>query len=286
MTANEFVARAKNIRLASHAALQLVTLLDQPTVSNESVVQILKHDNILTAKLLRACNSPYFGLRESVASVDQAVFLLGHLQILQIVLTLEFSGTMVVPLPGYALEAKELWRHSLATASAAEVVVKDGVDGVDIEVDPAVAFTVGLLHDIGKLVMGQILTEDHQAGIRSQTGTQQFSRIEAEKQALGTDHAEVGALLLQNWRLPKQIVEAVANHHDPVLRPRPTLSVVAHLADVAAHLADSPSSGDVHAINVNENVAATFGITPEKLEVLVLRVSESFERVDALMRMA
>src|SRR5512140_1508344 len=113
MTAHELVAQAKNVRLASHAALQLVSLLDQPTVSNDSLVHILRHDNVLTAKLLRACNSPHYGFDEPVTSVDQAVFLLGHQQILQMVLTLEFSSTMVIPLPGYAVEAKELWHHSL-----------------------------------------------------------------------------------------------------------------------------------------------------------------------------
>jgi len=65
-------------------------------------------DNVLTAKLLRACNSPYFGLAEPVASVDQAVFILGHQQILHIVLTIAFGSAMVVPLPTYAVEASEL----------------------------------------------------------------------------------------------------------------------------------------------------------------------------------
>ena len=62
----------------------------------DEVVQVLKCDNVLTAKLLRACNSPYFGLEEPVSSVDQAVFLLGHQQILHIVLTLAFGSAMVV----------------------------------------------------------------------------------------------------------------------------------------------------------------------------------------------
>jgi len=150
MTAHELVAKVKNLPPISQAALQLVNLLDEPAVSNEDVVQVLKYDNVLTAKLLRACNSPYFGLEEPVSSVDQAVLILGHHQILHIVLTLAFGGAMAVPLTGYAVESNELWRHSLTAATAAEHLA---VNGIDMNADPHVAFTVGLLHDIGKLAI-------------------------------------------------------------------------------------------------------------------------------------
>jgi len=212
MTAQELVAQIKNLPPVSYAALKLVNLLDQPSVSNDEVVQVL------TAKLLRACNSPYFGLEDPVSSVDQAVFLLGHQQILHIVLTLAFGSSMVVPLPGYAVEANELWRHSLITATAAETVVGEIPD---VNMEPAVAFTVGLLHDIGKLILGQALTGDLQADIRQRVEQEHLSRSEAEKLVVGTDHSEVGACLLQEWHLPEDIVEAVANHHHPVLEPRP-----------------------------------------------------------------
>ena len=113
MTATEIIHKVKNLPPVSQAALKLVNLLEQASISNDEIVAVIKCDNVLTAKLLRACNSPYFGLDDPVASVDQAVLLLGHQQILHIVLTLAFGSAMVVPLPGYAVEANELWRHSL-----------------------------------------------------------------------------------------------------------------------------------------------------------------------------
>jgi len=282
MTAHELVAKVKNLPPVSYAALKLVNLLDQPSVSNDEVVQVLKCDNVLTAKLLRACNSPYFGLEDPVTSVDQAVFLLGHQQILHIVLTLAFGSAMVVPLPGYAVEANELWRHSLITATAAETIV---AELPDLNVEPAVAFTVGLLHDIGKLVLGQALTPDIQADIRRRIELEHSSRVEAEKTVLGTDHSEVGACLLQEWRLPEEIVEAVANHHQPVLEPRPRLSVTTHLANCMAHLAGSAPGWDGYAVRVDERVTATLDITGDKLETMVITVRESFDRVDQFMTM-
>ena len=283
MTAQELVANVKNLPPVPHAALKLVSLLDQPGVSNTEVVQALRCDNVLTAKLLRACNSPYFGLAEPVSSVDQAVFVLGHQQILHIVLTLAFGSTMVVPLPGYAVEASELWRHSLITAIAGETIANDLVD---LNVDPPVAFTVGLLHDIGKLVLGQALTPEVQAEIRARVEHGQQSRSEAEKAVLGTDHSEVGALLLQNWHLSDDVVEAVANHHQPVLKPRPRLSVVTHLANGLAHLAGSAPGWDGYAMRISPEVVERLEITPEQVEKLVLTVRESFDRVDQFMNLA
>jgi putative nucleotidyltransferase with HDIG domain len=282
MTAQELVAQIKNLPPVSYAALKLVNLLDQPSVSNDEVVQVLKYDNVLTAKLLRACNSPYFGLEDPVSSVDQAVFLLGHQQILHIVLTLAFGSSMVVPLPGYAVEANELWRHSLITATAAEIVVGEVPD---VNMEPSVAFTVGLLHDIGKLILGQALTGDLQADIRQRVEQEHISRSEAEKIVVGTDHSEVGACLLQEWRLPEDIVEAVANHHHPVLEPRPRFSVVTHLANCIAHLAGSAPGWDGYAVRVDDRVATAFNLTGDKLETMVLNVRESFDRVDQFMTM-
>ena len=283
MTAQEIVNQVKNLPPISQAALKLVNLLDSSEVSNEEVVQVIKCDNVLTAKLLRACNSPYFGLEEPVSSVDQSVLMLGHQQILHIVLTVAFGTALVVPLPGYAVEANELWRHSLITASAAEIVAAE-TNGINVEAP--VAFTVGLLHDIGKLALGQALTPEIQAAVRHLIESEHLSRAEAEKQIIGTDHGEVGACLLRGWNLPEDILEATANHHNPVFEPRPKLSVVTHLANCLAHLAGSAPGWDGFAVRVNPQAVAALNINEARLEGLVAEVRDSFDRVDSFMSMS
>ena len=283
MTAQEIVNQVKNLPPISQAALKLVNLLDSAEVSNEEVVQVIRCDNVLTAKLLRACNSPYFGLEESVSSVDQSVLMLGHQQILHIVLTVAFGTAMVVPLPGYAVEANELWRHSLVTASAAEIVV---AETGEMNVEAPVAFTVGLLHDIGKLALGQALTPEIQAAVRQLVEQEKMSRCEAEKKIIGTDHGEVGACLLRGWNLPEDILEATANHHNPVFEPRPKLSVVTHMANCLAHLAGSAPGWDGFATRVNPQAIAVLNLTEARLEAMVAEVRESFDRVDQFMAMS
>jgi putative nucleotidyltransferase with HDIG domain len=282
MTAPEIINKVKNLPPISQAALKLVNLLEQASISNDEIVQVIKCDNVLTAKLLRACNSPYFGLDEPVASVDQAVLMLGHQQILHIVLTLAFGSAMVVPLPGYAVEANELWRHSLLTANAAEIVASDAYE---MNVEAPVAFTVGLLHDIGKLVLGQALTPEIQHEIRQLVEQQSCSRNEAEKRVLGADHSEIGACLLRGWNLPEDILEAVANHHHPVCQPRPKLSVITHVANCLAHLAGSAPGWDGYAVRVEPQAIEALGLDEARLETLVANVRDAFDRVDQLMTM-
>jgi len=282
MTAPEIINKVKNLPPISQAALKLVNLLEQSSISNDEIVQVIKCDNVLTAKLLRACNSPYFGLDEPVASVDQAVLMLGHQQILHIVLTLAFGSAMVVPLPGYAVEANELWRHSLMTATAAEIVA---LEAYDLHVEVPVAFTVGLLHDIGKLAMGQTLTPELQHEIRQLVEQHGHTRTEAEKKVLGVDHGEVGACLLKSWNLPEDIVEAVANHHAPVFEPRPRLSVVTHVGNCLAHLAGSAPGWDGFAVRVDPRAVAVLNLDEARLEGMVVSVRDAFERVDQFMNM-
>jgi len=283
MTPNEVIAKVKNLPAVSQAALRLVTLLDQPAVANEDVVMVLKYDNVLTAKLLRACNSPYFGFDEKIASVEQAVLLMGHQQILHMVLSLAFGGAMSTTLPGYAIEAKQLWSHSLTTAVAAEQLIKSGIQA---EVESPVAFTGGLLHDIGKLAMNQVLDADAQKLIRDRIVQNHLSRNTAEKEILGTDHCEVGACLLETWRLPGEIVEAVLNHHHPALKPEPKLSAIVHVADCLAHLVGSAPGWESYAIMADADTNRALGITPQWFESLMISVHDSSGQIEHFMNLS
>jgi putative nucleotidyltransferase with HDIG domain len=283
MNAKELVAQVKNLPPVSHAALKLVGLLDQAAVSNEDVVQVLKFDSVLTAKLLRACNSPYYGFDEPVSSVEQAVLILGHQQILHIVLSIAFGGAMSTALPGYSAESKDLWAHSLTTAMAADRIARTNT-AMDIE--PSVAFTAGLLHDIGKLALNHVLTAEVQEQIRSRISTGSVSRIEAEKAVIGTDHGEVGAYLLETWRLPEEIVEATANHHRPTLKPKLRLSAPIHVANIVAHMIGSTTGWEGLAERPDDNAATALELTPDKIEGLVMAAHEDAEQIKHFMHLS
>ena len=275
MTASDLIRTMKDLPPASPAALKLSGLLNRPTQHNDDIVEALRCDSVLTAKLLRVCNSSYFALREPAGSVAQAVLLLGHQEIVRIVLTLGFGGSLNRPLPGYAVADKEMWRHALTTALAAERVSECAGS-----FEPAVAFTAGLLHDIGKLVLNQVLTPDVQAAVRARIEQGTEARDEAEKSVLNTDHAEVGACLLEEWRLPELVVEAVAHHHRPVVTPRPRLSAVVHVANGVAHLVGSAPGWDSYAVRVEEQAVSVLGLDGGQIEQLVISMHGCLQQVD------
>ena len=275
MTAPELIRQVKDLPPVSPAAMKLVGLLNRPTQHNDEVIQVLRYDSALTARLLRACNASSLALLEPVTSVDQAVLLLGHQVLVRFVLALGFSSALRRPLPGYAAEQGGLWRHSLATALAAEQVsIRLG------RFEPAVAFTAGLLHDIGKLVLSQVLAHEDLTVVRKRIEQSSGACVEAEMAIFGTDHAKIGECLLSDWRLPTTIVEAVANHHRPAVTQDLHLSAVVHVGNDIAHLLGSAPGGEDSALRAEDPVLNALGLTPEVVEEITLSVHDSLQRTD------
>ncbi len=283
MTAIALVQKVQNLPPVSEAALKLISLLDKSSVDNKDIVQVLKYDNVLTAKLLRECNSASLGLEEPVSSVDQAVFILGHEQILHIVMTLAFGSVMTGSTLTYTMEMSELWQHSLISAVAAEIILKETPE---LEANTNVGFTASLLHDIGKLVLAQAVSAEEVAEIRDRIERKQISGTQAEKEVLGVDHSEAGAVLLQSWRLPEKIVEAVANHHRPAIQPQLRLSTLAHIANGIAHHAKPPLGQTIYDLQIDDSVITALNLDEKKLDDMTAAVRQSFERVDGFMAMA
>ncbi len=284
MTASEIVEQVKELPLVPETARKLVVLLNDSDSHRSDLIQTLRCDNVMTAKLLRACNTARIGLREPVSSVDQAVLLLGDNAIFKMVCAIGFGDAMGFAMPGYAIEANGLWGHSLSTGMGAEYLTE--IEGLG-NFKPSIAFTAGLLHDIGKLILSQILTPKTRGEIRSLISQDSLSRFQAEKIVLGADHAEVGACLLEKWLLPNVIVEAVANHHSPILRPAIRMSAVVYLANYAAHLA-GPSAGcpEVFALRPDQSIAAMYGMELKKVERIVTGAHEAMRAVNQYLSVA
>jgi putative nucleotidyltransferase with HDIG domain len=284
MTATEIISQVKELPMVPETARKLITLLNRPDTHRDDLIQTLRCDNVLTAKLLRVCNSAHAGLKGPVSSIDQAVLLVGDNAIFRMVCAIGFGGAMGFALPSYAVEANGLWGHSLSTGMGAEYLTECEAYG---DFHPSVAFTAGLLHDIGKLVLNQIFTPKCRAEIRVLISQDSLSRFEAEKVVLGANHAEVGACLLQKWNLPELIIEAVANHHAPIVQPVAQLSAVIYLANCASHLSGpSPGGSDALALRPSASMAELLGMEQERVEQMVTRVHGAMKSVNQYLSVA
>jgi len=191
------------------AAVEAVRLLNNPEVSISKLTKTIEYDPALTSNILRMANSSYFGAPRQISSLKQAIVRLGTSNVFRLVVASAISPMVSKSVKGYDLPAGELWNHSIAVAICADYL------GKALKIDfPGYIFTAGLLHDIGKVVLGNfsnINTEE----ILKIAMSRNASFDEAEMLVLGIDHAEIGALLLESWNLPKTISEIVRWHHYP-----------------------------------------------------------------------
>ena len=194
----------------------------------------------------------------------------------RLALALGLGGSLKRKAKGSEADGRDLWQHSVVTAHAASLI---SAEIRSLEVDGSVAFTAGLMHDIGRLVLSEALTPEMLADVRTRVEAG-MPGWEAERIVLGASHAEVGACLLQTWRMPEMLVEPVANHHSPVFEPEPQLSVLIHLADCVAHQIGANPAWPAFAERVNQSAAASVGFGAQQLAFVLKTLGEQMEKVD------
>ena len=254
-------------------AARLLPLLQNPDSSASKIEDILRYDPGLTANILKLTNSAYFGLSSRVSSVRQAVMLLGWKRLMQLVMTMCMSALMKKSIPGYDLPRGELWRHSIAVSVAADLLVKSlSVSDAD-EV-----FTAALLHDIGKLILGDYVQDDlENIEVMVDKG---ISFEVAEFIVLGTNHAHIGARILQSWALPQELVNAVSWHHDPESCDKYCLlSDVVHVANVVGRRVGFGNGRSGQTLEPSLEVIERLGINQSHLDKLAEQTSQGVQKL-------
>jgi putative nucleotidyltransferase with HDIG domain len=239
---------------------QIVNVVDDPDTSAYEVAAIIAEDPAMSAKVLRITNSAFYGLSGTVNSVKQAVVIIG----LNGVKSLVISTSVIDMFKGDQIgrEFQDLfWRHSLVTAFGSRMlmrILKPGEFGTS-----ELAFSTGLLHDIGKLVM-YLQDPDACRLIQEQCATQPILELSAERETFGCTHADVGDKITAKWNLPSELSKAISYHHEPLEYDDPThLTDVVHVADALAYHALSDGSIEVSAPGIAPEV---FGRSGMKLE--------------------
>jgi putative nucleotidyltransferase with HDIG domain len=212
MICDEILKSIKNIPAFPAAALKVMSLIDDPDFSIVDVVDVIKYDQAIAANILRICNSAYFGLSHKVETVRDAVMRLGQQNVIRAV---EAAGVskFYKKAKGYGLDANKLWEHSVGVALMSQILSKRIFNREDARL-----YTTALLHDIGKVIMGEFVDESFMKiyDIVSHKG---ISFLEAEGEVIGIDHAELGGKIASQWNFPADMQEAIVYHHRPDLIP-------------------------------------------------------------------
>jgi len=210
---------------------QIIDALQSPDCSAQGIGDIVATDPGLTAKILQLVNSAFFGFAREISSAEEAVMLLGVGTIRALALTVHLFSAFE-PIPSKDWSVEQISSHSLRVGRFARKIAEFQGAG---ETQREEAFTAGLLHDAGKLILADILAARY-FEIYSDARTHSHPLSTAEREALGVTHAEVGAYLLDLWGLPASLVEAVALHHEPARTHEPVFSslTAVHIANALA----------------------------------------------------
>jgi putative nucleotidyltransferase with HDIG domain len=272
-----FIDRVQHLPPSPRLLVKLLELFKHPDPDIDEVTGLISHDPAFTVEVLKRCNSAFIGTEKPAEEMFEAVSRLGFQEIYEIVLAMFAAAALLPPGAREGAHVEILWRHSVAVAVAARVLAQETGESL-----PA-AFTAGLLHDIGKVVMVSAQRDDFAQAVLN-AGMFHRPVVVTEKEIFGFDHAEVGARLLTRWSLPPNIVAAVEHHHHPKNTGEfERLIAVVQLANLIAHSTGEKLTGELKGLQPPPPALALLEMTPEKIALLLPAMTDSLERAKKLM---
>lgn len=211
-TVNKLTDQLGDLPSAPIILSQALKLTSDLQSSISDLVRSLSADQSLSARIIRISNSPLYARLQRVATLDEAIRILGFKQLKSIIVTA--TTFQMFENCAHAKIATDLWHHSLSTAIGSRMIAqKYG------QIDKEESYLAGLLHDIGKLALLQITPNVYEE-IIAIVKMSKMSFIDVENKELGFNHSDVGESLLANWEFPTQIITAIAEHHTGNLKQR------------------------------------------------------------------
>jgi putative nucleotidyltransferase with HDIG domain len=255
--------KVQTLPTLSPVVARLSALVHDDRSSAVDFERVIRPDPALTANVLKLANSAFFGLERSVESVRQAVAVVGLKRLFELATSVVVARVIPPRLPGYEIDAAEFWRHCLGVGVMAEQLASESGKG-----RPELIFAAGLLHDLGKLAVGTYVALEATA-ILERTHGDDTAFVVAEREVLGTDHAEVGGIVAEAWGLPPSVVFAARWHHRPeevsASEHGPLVDVV-HIADGLAHSLGLGADVGELARKVDGSALARLSIRRKQLE--------------------
>jgi putative nucleotidyltransferase with HDIG domain len=199
----------ENLQPIPQIALKILRIMHSDDYEIKNITEEIRKDQVISARTLKLCNSVIFARPQKIESLEQALVMLGQHLLLKLVISASLNNFFSQIGMGYSLCKGGIYHHAIGTAFIAEKLAT-----LTERTDPSLAYTAGLLHDIGKVALDQFIHAGFPLFYREcNLGEKNF--FEVEKQLLGTDHTAVGEELALKWSFPESLVETIRYHHQP-----------------------------------------------------------------------
>ena len=229
MNAQQVLDKIKEIPAMPNVIVKALGIIKDDTSGTKELSEIMAYDQALTSQVLKLVNSAYYGFAQEITSVGKALALLGMTQTKNIVIAVAMKPMLT------SQGGKDMWKHSIRCAVACEYLAeKTGL------VDPGDAFTIGFLHDIGKILLNIVDTMTYQKVKTAVKNGQDI--LEVENEYFETNHADMGFLLAKKWKLSVLLANCIKYHHEPLDSSMPQISTLAYVANKISH--DEPEVFD------------------------------------------
>ena len=268
----DLIGRIEAIGTVPTSVAQIFSLISDPRAAAADFERVVRPDVGLTANLLRCANSVFYRASREITSVKDAINRMGLRRVFEVAASGSFANAIPPVLTGYGLTAEAYWEHSVAVA-----VLADRIGRAAGFTYPDLAFTAGLLHDLGKVVVATFLTP-------TLNDPPSLALVSQEQELLGTDHTELGSLLAAKWNLPKEIAGAARWHHDPEGATTATLRYLATVVQVADGAAHTLTESTRHSAQLDLGALERLTLEPERIAALVEGAKPEIERTTEMLK--
>jgi putative nucleotidyltransferase with HDIG domain len=257
-----------------------IQVLNDPKSSAKDLTDLIINDQVLAGKILKVANSAFYGLPSKINNLNRAITLLGFNEIKRMITPILLLDTFKSLSNNKYFSSREFWCHSLAVAGACEILAERENRVHDI----GEARIVGLLHDIGRLVVVESLTDKFEKLMKKvELGV---DVMKAESAMLGMDHAEIGAQVTKFWNLPQRVVDGIRYHHNPdQASDQRLMAEMVCFADFLANELEyrSLQIGDVP--QISDLIIKRFINDDDEKEILLTRLETEVEKAKTLINM-
>ncbi len=275
------IKEIKNLKPIPAVVTSLLEIVDDPNASMKDITKIIQYDPAITADILRTANSAYFSLKHPAETIQEAAMMLGTDRLVDLVMLKISAQVTKGTQKGYDLHEGALWKYSVSSA----LIAKQVAGQLDLPNKNSI-FTASLLKDIGKTVLDKFV-QDAFEKIYNLVINENFSFMEAEKQIIGVNHAELGAMIAKMWKFSPRMVRIIRNHHltsETMVRDKDI--AVVYLSDCICMMMGMGVGADGLAYRFHQQAMDYIGISAEDTLKIIADFTCRMEEVEGLLKVA